>query len=99
MSHTPTPWYLDEDNWLSVVNKKPYRSPFTDLICQVNGMPRKEADGNRARIVAAVNFFHGSEIKTEDIPEGGFSEMIDELLECTDSPAVEALLAKLGIEP
>lgn len=51
-------------------------------------------------IVACVNFFHGHPIPTENIPEGGFWEMVDCIQTAGNLGQVgaRALLTKLGVE-
>lgn len=77
MTHTPTPWLLDERG-------RPQTSDMAswDTIC-VEGFALSrgpEIKANTARIVACVNFFHGRDIPTENIPEGGFKEVTDALI-------------------
>ena len=89
MSWTPTPWllrlnpmradgvfigaepYIEEVNRLSGVEQLTY---FRKDITNAQVSPE-----NGARIVACVNFFHGHPIPTENIPEGGFWEMVEEI--------------------
>lgn len=80
--HSPTPWRPDQ--------RKRYKAPGqADWDCiSVRGFALssgEEVEANSERIVAAINFFHGRDIPTDRIPEGGFWEMADALNEILDN--------------
>lgn len=81
MTHTPwTAEHWEECDYLDgaqmdgcVYEAKEPGKKWASLVCYAD----KE---HRARIVACVNFFHGRDIATEAISEGGFKEVVDALI-------------------
>ena len=103
MTHTPTPWKTtaptsyrvstaDENLW--------FAQQWNDT------RKSEELTANSKRIVACVNFFHGRDIPTENIAEGGFWELVQFVEFARDTAdgkmlyeEAQALLTKLGVEP
>ena len=109
MTHTPTKWVAAD--WPLILGSD---SRGTVVCEMVGARSNPQAAADRACIVACVNFFHGRDIATDRIPEGGFWEMVALLQENVDRrerrikehypkesyyQRCKALLAKLGIEP
>lgn len=74
MTHTPTPWNFRGSHVLTKIEERDFTIAGTDFMFSQSS---DEAAINAARIVACVNFFHGHDIKTENIPEGGFWDMVN----------------------
>lgn len=111
MTHTPTPWTNEPGTfWICDVGNNTQDPGVWSTAVPASGpYPFGEKLADAARIVACVNFFHGRDIPTENIPEGGFWEMVQTLrmymgakhgaeVAHADEKAT-ALLTKLGIDP
>lgn len=91
--HTPTRFWQDQDK-PGIIRWN--NNPSDGMIIGVQA----------PRFVACLNFFHGRELATENIPEGGFWEMVAMVRMVAASPPTyevgehaAGLLTKLGIEP
>ena len=71
--HTPTPWQFDEFGH----PKSGKQTVVLDGFAIVAGPRQPEAERNSARILACVNAFHNSNIKTERIGTGLIKRMFD----------------------
>lgn len=71
--HTPTPWRYQEksDAYTHIV-----RSGENRFVCQFPQGTGGTSEASARHTIACVNFFHGRDIPTENIPEGGIMEVI-----------------------
>lgn len=90
MTHTPTPWEAVcwVGKWEGISRGESFMFDGRECPQHAFGPCRNygedtgwtrigREEGTTKRAVACVNFFHGRDIATENIPEGGFWEMVD----------------------